>query len=88
MSSKLYLAITGVALLLTTRPVAAHHSFAAEFDITKPVKVRGTVTKMDWVNPHSWIYIDVKDADGKVTNWHFDSVRPTPCSVWAGRKTP
>ncbi len=47
----------------------AHHSFAAEFDATKPVTLKGTVTTMKWINPHSWLYIDVKDAEGKVTNW-------------------
>lgn len=47
----------------------AHHSFAAEFDSTKPVTLKGTVSMMRWVNPHSWLYIDVKDADGKMTNW-------------------
>jgi len=63
---KLYPAVAGVALLLAARPVRAHHSFAAEFDVTKEIKVHGTVTKMDWINPHSWIYVDVKDAEGKV----------------------
>ena len=46
-----------------------HHSFAAEFDSTKPVELKGTVTRLDWVNPHAWIYIDVKDESGKVTSW-------------------
>ena len=76
MSNKLYLAVAGVALVVAARPVAAHHSFAAEFDLGKPVKVHGTVTKMDWVNPHSWIFVDVKDADGRVTNWHFELGSP------------
>jgi hypothetical protein len=56
--------------------VSAHHAFAAEFDVNQPVKVRGTVTKVELVNPHAWIYVDVKDADGKVTNWHFELGAP------------
>jgi hypothetical protein len=76
MSNKVYLAVAGVALFFAARPMAAHHAFAAEFDVTKPVKVHGTITKIDWVNPHSWIYVDVKDADGKVTNWHFELGAP------------
>lgn len=57
-------------------PLAAHHAFAAEFDVSQPVKVRGAVTKVEWVNPHAWIYVDVKGADGQVVNWHFELGAP------------
>jgi hypothetical protein len=60
-------------LLLAAWPVRAHHSFAAEYDKAKPLKFTGTVTKVDLINPHSWIYIDVTGADGKVANWAFET---------------
>ena len=72
--------IVGVlALLLVvvgmTR-VAAHHSFAAEFDDTKPLKITGTLTKVEWANPHIWYYVDVKNPDGTKTTWGFRPARP------------
>src|SRR5437867_7592533 len=76
MRTKLHLAVAGFALVLAVRPVAAHHAFAAEFDVNDPVKVRGTTTKMEWSNPHAWLYVDVKDADGKVINWRFELGAP------------
>jgi hypothetical protein len=73
-STKIGLAM-GAALLFSA-PLWAHHAFTAEFDGNKPVKLRGTVTKMEWINPHAWIHIDVKDADGKVTNWMVECGSP------------
>ena len=66
---------TGV-LLLAAVPVWAHHAFAAEFDADKPVKFKGTVTKMEWINPHAWLHIDVKGDDGKVTSWMIEAAAP------------
>ena len=65
-----------IALLSLTVPAWAHHAFAAEFDATKPVKFKGTVTKMEWINPHAWIHIDVKGEDGKVTPWMIEAAAP------------
>jgi Family of unknown function (DUF6152) len=69
------LALTA-GMLAATVPMLAHHSFAAEFDGQKPLSVKGTVTKVDWVNPHSWIYIDVKGDDGTVANWGLETGPP------------
>jgi hypothetical protein len=67
--------VCALALSVSAR-LAAHHAFAAEFDSTKPVKFRGTVTKMLWVNPHAWIYIDVKKDDGTVEEWMIEAGTP------------
>ena len=67
---------TILCVLLTSIPVLAHHSFAAEFDASKPLKLTGTVTKLEWTNPHTWFFIDVKGEDGKITNWGFEMGSP------------
>ena len=64
------------ALLLTTRSVSAHHSFAAEYDAKNLVTVTGVVTNFEWTNPHAWLYIDGKDANGKATIWGFEMGSP------------
>src|SRR5437667_2456950 len=63
-------------LLLSSIAVFAHHAFQAEYDATKPVKVTGTVKKVEWMNPHIWFYVDVKDENGKVTTWDFSGGPP------------
>jgi hypothetical protein len=76
MKFKLAVVLLGVGVLLAMRPVVAHHAFAAEFDADKPVTLTGTVTKIEWTNPHTWFYIDVKDQTGKVTNWGLEMGSP------------
>jgi uncharacterized protein DUF6152 len=67
--------VAGLAAAVT--PAHAHHSFAAEFDADKPIKLAGTVTKVEWTNPHAWVYIDVMDDSGKVANWAWELGSPT-----------
>jgi hypothetical protein len=76
MRTKLALAVAGAGLLLAAVPVWGHHAFAAEFDAKKPVKLQGKVTKMEWINPHAWIHLDVKNADGTMTNWMVEGGTP------------
>ena len=66
----------GLWLVLAARPVVAHHAFAAEFDAAKPVRLQGTVTEMEWTNPHSWLYLDVKKEDGTVESWAIEAGAP------------
>lgn len=71
-----WIPITLIALGISALPLAAHHSFAAEYDESKPIKVTGVVTKVEWLNPHVWFYVDVKDDKGNVVNWAFSGGAP------------
>ena len=69
-----FVGVVGVAWLLTAASAIAHHSFAAEFDINRPVKLTGTVTKLEWTNPHAWVFIDAKDDKGNAQSWAIELV--------------
>ncbi|MEP7352712.1 MAG: DUF6152 family protein [Acidobacteriota bacterium] len=76
MRTKFALIIAAVGLAASAIPAVAHHAFAAEFDASRPLKLTGTVTKWELVNPHSWIHLDVKNADGSVTAWMIEGGSP------------
>jgi hypothetical protein len=70
------LAAAALGTLLAAAPALAHHAFAADFDINQPITLTGAVSKIEWVNPHSWVHIDVKGSDGKVVTWAIETVGP------------
>ena len=80
MGMKLFVAAAVVAVFAATGPALAHHAFSAEFDADAPVKLEGTVTRVEWINPHAWIHIAVKKADGKVENWAIEGGTPNTLS--------
>jgi len=75
MHGKIAVLIAGFVVIASV-PAATHHAFSAEFDATKPVKLQGTVTKVEWINPHAWIHMDVKTTDGKVEQWMIEGGTP------------
>jgi len=76
MQMRFFLAAAGVLILAAAAPVVAHHAFAAEFDGSRPVTLKGTVTKMEWINPHAWLHMEVKGPDGKVVAWAIEGGAP------------
>ena len=78
--ANLAILLAAAGILVSAPPIFAHHSFAAEYDASKPVELKGVVTKMEWTNPHARFYIDVKDASGNVTNWNFELASPNVLS--------
>ena len=75
-TSMLVAAGVTVGVFLMTEPVASHHAFSAEFDATKPVALRGKITKMEWINPHAWMHMDVTNEDGTVESWMIEAGPP------------
>src|SRR5271154_5567583 len=76
MTKKQLALVAGAGLILSVAPVWAHHAFAAEFDAKRPVHLEGVVTKVELINPHAWIHVDVKNADGTVTSWMVEAGSP------------
>jgi hypothetical protein len=76
MRGRLWMAVIGIGVLAGSMPLVAHHAFSAEFDANKPLKLRGSVTKVELINPHAWIHIAVKQPDGTVQNWAIEGGTP------------
>jgi len=73
--AQLFTIVLAISFTLSV-PVFAHHAFSSEFDANKPIKIKGTVSRVEWINPHAWIHVDVKEADGKITKWMVEGGSP------------
>ncbi len=73
---RLFIAVASLGVVMAAAPLGAHHSFAAQFDDKAPIEIKGTLSKMEWLNPHTWIHVDVKEADGKVVTWAIEGATP------------
>ena len=78
MKTKIFLVLLVAGALCAVQPAQAHHAFAAEYDPTKPVTLNGIVTRMEWANPHGWIYLDTKEPNGAVKHWMIETAAPKP----------
>ena len=87
MKTKIFTVLLAAGALCAVQPARAHHAFAAEYDVDKPVTLTGTLTKMEWVNPHGWIYMDVKQPDGAVKQWTIEASGPNQMSRRGLKKT-
>ena len=73
---RLFIAVASLGVVMAAAPLGAHHSFAAQFDDKAPIEIKGTLSKMEWLNPHTWIHVDVKEPDGKVVTWAVEGATP------------